>query len=148
MEMWKSFRRLAPIVSLMVVATFALAACGGAGASSSSGQPVDVQVTLTDFKIESSLTTFSTGVPYHFTVTNTGALAHQVLIMPPEPSSISGDQATSMSLAGIGGQGMAPGTTKTFDYTFTKPAPAGTLEFACHLPGHYDAGMHTPIVVQ
>jgi uncharacterized cupredoxin-like copper-binding protein len=152
--MFKSSRRSALIVSLMVVATFALAACGSArasaGSSQSSGssQPVNVQVTLTDFKIQSSLTAFSTGVPYHFTVTNKGALAHQVLIMPPEPSPISADQATSMSLAGIGGQGMAPGTTKTFDYTFTKPAPAGTLGFACHLPGHYEAGMHTPIVVQ
>jgi uncharacterized cupredoxin-like copper-binding protein len=147
--MFKSFGRLAPIFSLMAIAMFALAACGGsAGASSGSSQPVNVQVTLTDFKIVSSVTTFSSSVSYHFTVTNKGSVAHQMLIMPPEPDTISADQATSMSLAGIGGQGMAPGTTKTFDYTFTKPAPAGTLEFACHLPGHYDAGMHTPIVVQ
>jgi uncharacterized cupredoxin-like copper-binding protein len=34
------------------------------------------------------------------------------------------------------------------DYTFTKAYPAGTLEFACHLSGHYEAGMHLPITVQ
>ncbi len=146
--MLRLFRRPASILALMIVAMFVLAACSGAGASSGSGQAVNVQVTLTDFKIDSSLTTFSTGVPYHFTVTNKGSVAHQMLIMPPESSSISADQATSMSLAGIGGQGIAPGTTQTFDYTFTKPAAAGTLELSCHLPGHYDAGMHTPIVVK
>jgi uncharacterized cupredoxin-like copper-binding protein len=145
--MFKSFRRLTPIISLMAIATFALAACGGVGASSGSGQPVDVQVTLTDFKIDSSLTTFSTGVPYHFVVVNKGAVNHQFVIMPPV-SNPTTQQIDSMKLAGIAGDGIAPGATATVDYTFTKPAPAGTLEFACHLPGHYDAGMHTPIVVQ
>jgi uncharacterized cupredoxin-like copper-binding protein len=150
-KMVRAFRRFVPIVLLMVVGTLALAACGGssaAPASGSSGNAVTVNITLTDFKIDSSLTTFSVGVPYHFVVVNKGALSHQMLIMPPEPASMSAQQATQVSLAGIGGQGMAPGTTRTFDYTFTKAAPAGTLEFACHLPGHYEAGMHAPIVVK
>jgi uncharacterized cupredoxin-like copper-binding protein len=116
------------------------------GAASATGKPVDVQVTLTDFKIDSSLTTFSTGVPYHFVVTNKGAVNHQFLIMPPIASPTT-EQINQMMLAGIAGQGLAPGATQTVDYTF-KSAPAGTLEFACHLPGHYDAGMHTPIVVK
>jgi uncharacterized cupredoxin-like copper-binding protein len=70
------------------------------------------------------------------------------VIMPPESGQLTTDQVQKMMLAGIGGEGMAPGQTRTFDYTFTQAAPAGTLEFACHLPGHYDAGMHTPIVVK
>jgi len=65
--MFKSIRFL-PVISLMIVATLVLAACGGAALAT--GKPVNVQVTLTDFKINSSLTTFTTGVPYHFVVTN------------------------------------------------------------------------------
>jgi uncharacterized cupredoxin-like copper-binding protein len=70
------------------------------------------------------------------------------MIMPPVTGQVSPEQVSQMALAGIQGKDLAAGATKTLDYTFTKPAPAGTLEFACHLPGHYDAGMHTPIVVK
>jgi len=43
---------------------------------------------------------------------------------------------------------LTPGATKSFDYTFNETAPAGTLEFACHIPGHYEAGMNLPITVK
>ncbi len=145
--MFRSSHRLAPIISLMVIAMFTLAACGGVGASSGSGQATTVQVTLTDFKIDSSVTTFSTGVPYHFVIVNKGSVNHQFVIMPPM-SNPTPQQVDSSKLAGISGNGIAAGATATVDYTFTKPAPAGTLEFACHVSGHYEAGMHTPIVVQ
>ena len=147
MQMTYKLKRLSLVVAVVAVAAFALAACG-TPAATASGQAVTVNVTLSDFKIDSSLTTFSTGVPYHFVVTNNGSVNHQALILPPEPGSISADQATNLRVAGIGGNGIAPGTTQSFDYTFTKPYPAGQLEFACHLPGHYDAGMRLPIVVQ
>lgn len=39
------------------------------------------------------------------------------------------------------------GTTKTVDYTFTQSEPQGQLEFACHLPGHYEAGMKLAVTV-
>ena len=150
--MFASLKRSVLGVTLWVVMSLALVACGStspaSASGSSTGKSVDVQITLTDFKIQSSLTTFKVGVPYHFTVTDKGAVSHQMLIMPPAPDTTSPDQATKMSLAGIGGNGMAAGSTKTFDYTFTKAYPAGKLEFACHLPGHYDAGMHLGIVVQ
>jgi uncharacterized cupredoxin-like copper-binding protein len=146
--MSKSFQHIVRFVPLMVLAVAVLAACGGGGGAAS-GSPVQVQVTLTDFKIDSSLTTFSVGVPYHFVVTNKGAVAHEFVIMPPEQGTQGSEtQLPSTALAGILGKDLTPGATKTLDYTFTKAAPAGSLEFACHLPGHYEAGMHTPIVVQ
>jgi uncharacterized cupredoxin-like copper-binding protein len=130
----------------LLIAMLALTAC--AGNASASNNSSNVQITLSDFKITSSLTTFSTGVTYHFTVTNKGAVPHQMLIMPPEPDTITPEKATSDALAGLGSAGINPGETKTFDYTFKQAYPSGKLEFACHLPGHYDAGMHTPIVVK
>jgi uncharacterized cupredoxin-like copper-binding protein len=145
--MLKSFGRVTRFAPLLVLAAFLLVACGS-GAAASNG-PVQVQVTLHDFSIDSSLTTFSTGVPYHFVVTNKGAVNHEFMIMPPTQGET--DSETAMpktALAGILGKDLTPGATKTLDYTFTKAAPAGSLEFACHLPGHYDAGMHLSIVVK
>ncbi|MDP1715729.1 MAG: hypothetical protein Q8L41_13390 [Anaerolineales bacterium] len=40
------------------------------------------------------------------------------------------------------------GATVSFDYTFTEPASAGSLEFACHVEGHYEAGMKQSIIVR
>jgi len=37
-----------------------------------------------------------------------------------------------------------PGETKELIWTFTRP---GTFEFACNVPGHYEAGMHGKIAV-
>ena len=145
--MSKSFRHIVRFVPLMVLVVAVLAACGGGGAAS--GGATQVTVTLTDFKIDSSLTAFSVGVPYHFVVTNKGAVAHEFAIMPPAQGAQGSEtQLPSGALAGIKGQDLAAGATKTLDYTFTQPAPASGLEFACHLPGHYEAGMHVAITVK
>ena len=45
-------------------------------------------------------------------------------------------------------QGRAPGTageTKTLVYTFNE---VGELEYGCHVPGHYEAGMKGDIIVE
>jgi uncharacterized cupredoxin-like copper-binding protein len=145
--MFKSFQHVARFIPVMVLVATVLVACGGGGAAS--GNATTVTVTLSDFKIDSSLTTFSTGVPYHFVVTNKGAVAHEFVIMPPEQGALGSEtQLPSGALAGIMGKDLTPGATRTLDYTFTKAAPAGSLEFACHLPGHYEAGMHLSITVQ
>ena len=83
-------------------------------------QPVDVNVTLSEFKIDSSLTTFQAGVPYHFIVVNNGKIGHEINI---------GQSAHAQ---------LAVGATATLDVTFDQQGP---LEFGCHLPAHYEAGM-------
>jgi len=133
------FRKLAVVV---VVAVFFLAACGNSN---------DVTITLTDFGIESSRTTFEVGVPYHFVVTNNGVINHEIMLMSPMPDGELGmdmEEMDAMALAMIEEDELTPGTTMSFDYTFTEPAPAGTLEFACHVEGHYDAGMKLAVTVK
>ena len=130
----------------MGVLCLALAAC--AGSASGGNQPVTVQVTLDDFTIQSSLTTFSVGVPYHFVVTNKSSEAHEFVIMPPASDPAAVDAQRKLAVASLSGQDLPAGASKTLDVTFAKAAPAGTLEFACHLPGHYEAGMHLGIVVK
>ncbi len=39
------------------------------------------------------------------------------------------------------------GQTKTVDYTFQASALKGKWEFACHEPGHYEAGMKLAVSV-
>lgn len=109
-----------------------------------------VKVTLTDFKIQSSLTEFKVGVPYHFVVSNEGASNHEFMIMPPvDPSmNMSMEEMDDMALGMIEDSDLVPGATLTLDITFTDPAPDGTLEFACHTAKHYEAGMVLPITVQ
>jgi uncharacterized cupredoxin-like copper-binding protein len=146
--MFKLNRISRGIVFVAFLAAFILAACGGSPASKN---PVEVQITLEEFKITSSLTTFSVGVPYHFVVSNKGTMEHEVYIMPPTTSDMTADQvsaAKSTALAGIAADKLAAGASQTFDYTFTKAYPSGSVEFACHLPGHYEAGMVQPIVIQ
>jgi len=39
---------------------------------------------------------------------------------------------------------LEPGETKSLVWQFTE---AGKLEVACHIPGHYEAGMRSRVVV-
>lgn len=138
---------------LVLVSALLLAACGP-GASSSSAptapKPVDVQVTMTEFKIEPSMTTFKVGVPYRFVVSNKGTVNHDFSISPPVMEGMTGmsmGDAHENALAVIDANNMPPGATKTIDLTFSQPYSATEMEFACHTPGHYESGMHLPITV-
>jgi len=42
------------------------------------------------------------------------------------------------------GVSLPAGATKTLTYTFQHP---GTLSYACHVAGHYEAGMKGTIIV-
>jgi len=106
----------------------------------------NVQVTLSDFKIESSLTTFEHNLPYHFTIVNKGDLPHEFTIAPPITNSdMTMDDIHKTALTHT--EFINSGSTKTLNFTFPQSAPAGKLEFACHIEGHYASGMHLSIVV-
>jgi uncharacterized cupredoxin-like copper-binding protein len=135
-------------VRIMAVFLFILlAACSSA--QTDLNQPVTVKITADDFSFQASLTTFKVGVPYHFEVTNIGKVAHEVMLVKPIAAGMMDMEAMdAMALAHIEEDDLKPGTTQSFDYTFKEVAPAGQLEFSCHLPGHYEAGMKLPITVQ
>lgn len=143
--MIRSIRKLALLISLVMLAAVGMTSCGGG--ASTSNQPVDVKITLTEFKVEASTTSFKVGVPYHFVVINNGTVPHEFDIIPSESGQLTPEQVQKSSLAHIGQSDLAAGATGTLDYTFSQEYPQGTLELACHLPGHYEAGMKVPIVV-
>ena len=117
--------------------------CALSGCSSPSSA-TDVQVTLRDTSIASSLSAFAVGVAYHFAATNAGTTVHEFMIAPP-PTAATEQDMRAVALAYI--PPFAPGTTQTVDYTFTQLATSGSLEFACHLGGHYQLDMRLPITV-
>lgn len=139
--------RFKPMLFLVLAAILTLTACGGAGGKNS---PVEVNVTLTELAFDSSLTEFQVGVTYRFVVTNNGVLAHDFAIMPVmDPSSgVDIEEMHKNALVAIAAEDFPSGATKTIEFTFTKPAASGELEFACHTPGHYEAGMRLPITVK
>jgi uncharacterized cupredoxin-like copper-binding protein len=131
---------------VLAVAGLILTACGGQRAT-------EVTITLTEFGIKSSQTTFEVGVPYRFVVTNEGAVEHELMIMPPlteDQMDMNMDmhELDELALAFIEEDELPSGATATLDFTFTEPAPDGTLEFACHTPNHYEEGMKLPIIVK
>ncbi|MGD8623033.1 MAG: cupredoxin domain-containing protein [Anaerolineae bacterium] len=125
------------LIAILAVALL-VGACGSASGQSGAN-PAEVQITLSEFKIESSQTTFDTGTPYRFVIKNEGTIAHDWAIMPR------GETDTSQALIKVDEDELPPGATVTQEFTFTD---AGDWEFACHVPGHYEAGMLLHITVQ
>ncbi len=148
---------------LLILCIAALAACGSSTGSTGNSITIHsatntpstvkrqvVQVTLVDYKIRPTTSTFQVGVPYQFVVTNKGKVDHMFMIAPPMSDSMMMSNMYGSALAYI--TDVPPGQTLTLNYTFTKPN--SHLEFASHFSGHgfsgsqYDLGMHTPIIVK
>jgi uncharacterized cupredoxin-like copper-binding protein len=131
------------LLSLLILT---LAGCAKAAAQAATHGATTVQITVSEFQITSSLTTFTVGTPYHFVVTNNGQVQHEVMTMPVAKGTASEQERDDSKLFEIAE--IDAGQTKSGDYTFTSAASAGTLELACHVEGHYEAGMRLPIIVR
>jgi uncharacterized cupredoxin-like copper-binding protein len=139
-------RRRIVLFVFSILMVFFLAACSTT--SGSSTKPIEVKVTAGDYYFNSSMTSFKQGVTYHFVVANVGMVEHEFMIVKPMPTSQNMEEMDEQALAHIEEDDLQPGQTASIDYTFTQAYPAGTLEFACHLPGHYEQGMVLPIEVK
>lgn len=125
---------------LMLVSVILVSACGGVSAEK---EPVEVKVTLTDYKIASSVTSFSKGQPYRFVITNEGRFPHELII---------GQKSTGHAHQGavleVSQEKLNKGATATATVTFPNAVDEHQLEAACHLVGHYEQGMKLPLAVQ
>jgi len=142
--------RTRTLVAMLMAFGLALTACGSSGAPSdqaATGEPEEVEVTLDEFKIEMAQTRFEAGTPYRFVVTNNGEVAHEFMLMPPvEPGATDMEEMDEMAVAMVENEELTPGATVEKTVTFPDPGE-GSLEAACHLPGHYEEGMKLPIEV-
>ncbi len=126
---------------------FILAACGNSGGAE------DVRVNLNEFGVQSSRTEFEAGIPYRFIIKNEGKIPHELMIMKPIPA-MEGmemppmEELDSLALAVVEEDELPAGARYTLEFTFPESAVGADLEFACHTPGHYEAGMKLPITVK
>jgi uncharacterized cupredoxin-like copper-binding protein len=93
-----------------------------------------VHVGLGEFFITTSMPTLEAGKPYTFMAMNSGTMVHELVIEPAgaadEPLEKDGVES---EIEDIG-----PGTNAEMTWTFEE---AGMYQFACHIEGHYEAGM-------
>jgi uncharacterized cupredoxin-like copper-binding protein len=82
--------------------------------------------------------TIQAGETITFEVTSMGPVAHEFMVGPAPD--VAADKAGTPEIAGLGMM-----RTGSLTYTFTGPGP---FSFACHAPGHFEAGMSGTIVVQ
>jgi predicted lipoprotein with Yx(FWY)xxD motif/uncharacterized cupredoxin-like copper-binding protein len=100
----------------------------------------EVQITLTEMSVAASATTFKVGQTYTFTATNAGKIEHELVFEK------AGDNDVPLESNGkeVELENIGPGTSKSLDFAFTE---AGTYQLACHVEGHYAAGMVLTIYV-
>ena len=122
------------------------ATSSGGSADSGTKTPQEVRVPMGEMYFKPSITTFKVGQPYKFVLTNEGKVPHEFTIAPPRKSGQTEKDEDAKSL--VDTDQLAGGQSRTINYTFKEPAPAGTLEIECSYPGHYEGGMHVPIVVE
>ncbi len=108
---------------------------------------VEVQVKGGEFSFESTLSTFTVDTPYRFVVENAGVLPHEWLVEKVDAAGADAHAHTDHSdlLSSIGEAEFGPGMSATREVVFSAP---GVYEFACRIPGHYEAGMKQTIQVE
>jgi uncharacterized cupredoxin-like copper-binding protein len=144
---WLTWSVAAAIVALAVAglgyglhATF-----GRTGAAPALGPgEVTVAIDVAHSRFEPGELRVVEGTRVRFVVANGDPINHELIVGPPEVHTrhAQGSEAEHPSVPGE--VSVAPGTTGITNFRFDEP---GTVEFACHLPGHYDYGMHGRIEV-
>jgi uncharacterized cupredoxin-like copper-binding protein len=145
-------RRLAILAAALAVGA-SVTAAGYAAADQADPDPVvapygpgdvTVQVDAEHSSFAPERLTVVEGTRVRFLLVNHDPIHHELITGGPEIHArhASGTEAEHPSIPGevsVGPNGRAITT-----FTFDEP---GTFEFACHLPGHYEYGMHGAIEV-
>lgn len=138
------------LIALLALIGVTFSACSTIGAPDDAlsnpvvgAESTEVAVTLTEFGVKLSRTDFRIGKQYHFIVTNSGTIPHELMIMnPADPMNMGMDMEAldEMALAVFSEDDMLPGVTRNQIIEFDEPGQM-TFEAACHIAGHYEAGM-------
>lgn len=109
-----------------------------------------IEVTALDtMAFEPDTITVSAGETITFVVTNVGEAVHEFTLGDQAMQDAHAEEMADMG-AGMGHDGhnsvsLEPGETKELTWRF---GDAGTVLYACHEPGHYQAGMRGEITVE
>jgi uncharacterized cupredoxin-like copper-binding protein len=125
-------KQIFPLI-VLVVAVLTLAACGGAGGSSTT-----IDVVFTDFMFTPNTFVIPAGQEITLTATNNGAVVHNFVIM--NFGTTVGDNFGDEDEGNIYWEvEVDPGGSKSV--TFTAPSEAGEYQVICRTEGHIIAGM-------
>ncbi len=128
-----------------------------------------VTLTMTDFQFAPKTVSVKPGTAVELVIVNKGAIQHEFMLYPPASSM--GGMAMDMDrygaentyFKGIGSvevvyPGKKPSTSSRLERVMVDPGQtvtirfvtkkAGTFEFACHITGHYEAGMKGVLTVK
>ena len=115
---------------------------------SSAGQPGEIKavdrviaISAEDIKFSPTTITVRAGETVKFVVTNHGKLPHEFVIADKAEQEMHEKEMQSMGAMerhDSNALSIQPGESKTLIWKFTQP---GTVQYGCHVPGHYIAGM-------
>jgi len=125
-------------------------AAGEPGDPSKPARTVVVTMKETDGKMifEPDSLTFKTGEQVKFEVRNTGQATHEFMLDSIEHNTkhkAAMEKNPEMEHDDPNGKTLDAGKSTEILWHFSKP---GTFEFACLIPGHYEAGMHGTVKVK
>ena len=136
-------RRTGVAVAVAVLLS-AAALAATAAASSPPTRTVNVDIHFSRFDLASLQV--APGETVRFVVTNEDPIDHELIVGGAYTQRIHENGTEPAHGARPGEISVAPGATVETTYTFPNELDPG-WEFACHLPGHYDYGMHGPITL-
>jgi uncharacterized cupredoxin-like copper-binding protein len=107
----------------------------GAPAIGTKDNPRVVHLDMTDaLKFDPSTVQVATGESVRFVLTNSGTAVHEFQVGPADK--VAADDVDGVIV--VEKDELDAGSTRAVDYTFVT---TGAFAFACHEPGHYEAGM-------
>ena len=134
-------KRYIVLTCVVFVASLALSACGGGGASTT------IDVTMTDFMFEPAEFTIPAGQEITINATNNGAVEHEFVIfnLGTDAGDSFGDEDEGNIYWEVE---VLPGDTA--NATFTAPSEPGEYYVTCGIEGHLEAGMvaHVTVVAE
>lgn len=133
-------------VALAMLGLACLGACGSSSASPS-GDPNEgrVKVAIEHSRFALDRESFSEGQIVTFVIHNDDPIDHEFIIGDASVHAQHEEGRQRHHHGRVPGEISVPaGTTRTTTFTF---GPEGSVEYACHLPGHYDYGMRGAVSV-
>jgi uncharacterized cupredoxin-like copper-binding protein len=122
------------LVFLAIVLTLAVLLSGFVGVQQTETKPIEVTVTLQEYKVVLSRTNLPAGVPIQFTMKDMGSVVHEAVLEKAgtvdEPIELEGKEAEV--------EDIHPGEVHSVTWTIDEP---GEYQLACHIAGHFEGGM-------
>lgn len=104
---------------------------------------------LDTLRFQPARITVRRGETVKFVITNAGKLAHEFVIGDAAVQAAHEQEMQAMPgmpmQTDVNAVSLPPGETRDLVWTFTRD---GTVEYACHVPGHFTAGMRGQIIIE